>query len=139
MAWRVWSSIRPLPRAAKQYNKRRQKYKGDREEIVTDLLIVLTTITDRRAAELARTLVDEHLAACVNVLGPMTSTYRWNGRLEQEIEHQVFIKTTATRLAEVESRLRQLHSYELPEFIVLKPEAASAAYAAWVRAETQEA
>jgi periplasmic divalent cation tolerance protein len=114
-------------------------YKGDREEIVTDLLIVMTTITDRRAAELARALVDEHLAACVNVLGPMTSTYRWNGRLEQETEHQVFIKTTATRLAELELRLRQLHPYELPEFVVLKPETASAAYAAWVRAETQEA
>jgi periplasmic divalent cation tolerance protein len=106
---------------------------------VSDLLIVMTTITAQRADELARALVDERLAACVNVHGPMHSTYRWQGRIEREVEHQVFIKTTATRLSELEVRLRQLHPYELPEFIVLKPETASAAYAAWVRGETQEA
>jgi periplasmic divalent cation tolerance protein len=106
---------------------------------VSDLVIVLTTISDARADELARTLVDERLAACVNVLPQMTSTYRWNGRLEQELERQVVVKTTMTRLPEVEARIGQLHPYELPEFIVLKPASASAAYAAWVRAETQEA
>ncbi len=106
---------------------------------MTDLLLVLTTIGDAHADELARTLVEERLAACVNVFEPMTSTYRWNGRLEQGRERQVLIKTTPTRLPEVEARLRQLHPYELPEFIVLRPESAGAAYAAWVRAETQNA
>jgi periplasmic divalent cation tolerance protein len=109
------------------------------EEIVSDLLLVMTTITDDRAAELARILVDERLAACVNVHAPMTSTYRWNGRVEQDAERQLLIKTTATRLPELEARIRQLHPYELPEFVVLRPDSASAAYVAWVRGETQEA
>lgn len=106
---------------------------------MSDLLLVMTTITDDRAAELARILVDERLAACVNVHAPMTSTYRWNGRVEQDAERQLLIKTTATRLPELEARIRQLHPYELPEFVVLRPDSASAAYVAWVRGETQEA
>lgn len=106
---------------------------------MSDLLIVMTTISDDHADELARTLVDERLAACVNVHAPMVSTYRWNGRVEQEVECQVFIKTSATRLPELEARVRELHPYELPEFVVLKPDSASAAYVAWVRGETQSA
>jgi periplasmic divalent cation tolerance protein len=104
---------------------------------VSDLRIVLTTIGEERADELARTLVDERLAACVNVLGPMMSTYRWKGAVECEPERQLLIKTHASRVAALESRLRALHPYELPEFIVLQPEAATAAYAAWVKQETE--
>ncbi len=98
--------------------------------------MVLTTLgagTD--ASVLARTLVDERLAACVNVLPPMTSTYRWKGTVEQEREQQVIIKTTADRVAALEARLRQLHPYDLPEFLVLDARG-SAAYAAWVREST---
>ena len=101
-----------------------------------DLAIVLTTITDDRADELARALVDERLAACVNVHGPMTSTYRWKGAVEREPERQLFIKTTTTRLAEIEARFRAIHPYELPELIVVRPESVSEAYGAWVRSET---
>ena len=104
-----------------------------------DLLIVMTTIGVERADELARTLVDERLAACVTVSAPMMSTYRWNGRLEVAAECQLLIKTTATRLPELEARVAHLHPYEVPEFIVVKPESASAAYLAWVRGETQSA
>jgi periplasmic divalent cation tolerance protein len=97
----------------------------------------MTTIGDDRADELARTLVDERLAACVNVVGPMMSTYRWKGTIEREPERQLLIKTHASRLAALESRLRDLHPYELPEIIVLKPESVTQSYGAWVKNETE--
>ena len=104
---------------------------------MSDLVIVLTTITDEAADELARALVDERLAACVNIHTSMVSTYRWKGALERERERQVVIKTAADRLPALERRIRELHPYELPELIVLRPESASAAYEAWVREQTQ--
>ena len=103
-----------------------------------DLVVVLTTMPDDgRTDELARTIVDEHLAACVNVLAPMMSTYRWKGAVEREAERQLVIKTTRGRLTALEARLRALHPYELPEFLVLTVESASAAYAAWVSEQTR--
>lgn len=103
---------------------------------MTELVIVLTTITDEHADEVARTLVEERLAACVNVYGPMRSTYRWKGTIASEPERQLVIKTTATALPSIQRRLAQIHPYELPEFVVLRPETASAAYVNWVRDET---
>ena len=100
------------------------------------MVIVLTTMPDdHRAEELARLLVDERLAACVNVHAPMQSTYRWKGGIESDPERQLVIKTCQERVAALEARVRALHPYELPEFIVLGAEA-SAAYAAWVSGET---
>ncbi len=97
------------------------------------LVLVLTTMPDdERVDALARTLVDEHLAACVNVHGPMTSVYRWKGQVEREPERQMVIKTTRDRLPELESRLHALHPYELPEFLVVPVEGGSAAYLTWV-------
>ncbi|MBI3403815.1 MAG: divalent-cation tolerance protein CutA [Acidobacteria bacterium] len=92
---------------------------------------------DDRADALARTLVDERLAACVNVHSPMTSVYRWRGQVERERERQLVIKTTRDRLAAVETRLRALHPYELPEFIVVDADGGSAAYLQWVTDETK--
>jgi periplasmic divalent cation tolerance protein len=97
----------------------------------------MTTVGEDRADELARRLVDERLAACVNVFGPMQSTYRWKGQVEREPERQLLIKTHAARLAELERRLRTLHPYELPELIVLTPEQVSAEYGAWVAEQTR--
>ena len=95
--------------------------------------IVLTTIgSESDALTLARALVDEQLAACVNVLPPMTSIYRWKGAVEQDTEYQVVIKTTAHRLPALDARLRQLHPYELPEFLVLDIAGGGAAYLTWV-------
>ena len=94
--------------------------------------LVLTTLgADADATALARTLVEERLAACVNVLPAMTSIYRWKGNVEQEREQQLLIKTTADRVEALAARLRELHPYELPEFIVLHA-AASAAYGDWL-------
>lgn len=98
-----------------------------------ELILILTTMPDDdRAARLARTLVEERLAACVNVHGPMTSTYRWQGRVEVEAERQLAIKTTRARRGALEARLRALHPYELPEFVVVDA-TGSDAYAEWVR------
>ena len=104
---------------------------------MTDLILILTTMPDdSRAGVLARTLVEEGLAACVNVYGPMVSTYQWQGRIAEEAERQVVIKTTRARLAALETRLRALHPYDLPEFVVIDA-AASDAYAAWVNDATR--
>jgi len=101
------------------------------------LVLVLTTLgADADAAALARTLVEERLAACVNVLPAMTSIYRWKGSVEQDREQQLLIKPAPERVAALEARLRQLHPYELPEFIRLEGEA-SAAYSDWVRDSTR--
>jgi periplasmic divalent cation tolerance protein len=96
--------------------------------------IVLTTIgTDTDPGALASTLVEERLAACVNVLPPMVSVYRWQGSVERSPEHQIVIKTTTDRLDALEARLRQLHPYEVPELLVLDVARGGAAYLAWVR------
>ncbi len=101
------------------------------------VLIFTTMPDDERVDALARALVDEHLAACVNVHAPMTSVYRWQGQIERESERQVVIKTTRDRLPAVESRLHALHPYELPEFLVVPIEGGSAAYLTWVAEETK--
>ena len=106
---------------------------------MSDAVIVLTTWpAEGAAAEVAQTLVTERLAACVNVLGEMQSTYRWQGSLEVDRERQLVIKTTRTRLAALEGRLAALHPYQLPEFLVLSVEAGSASYLAWLRESTGE-
>lgn len=100
----------------------------------SDVAIVLTTLgAGADAAAFARAVVEERLAACVNVIGPVTSIYRWNGQIEQDTEQQIVIKTTTSRLAALEARVRQLHPYDVPEFLVLRTEGGSDAYLAWVR------
>jgi periplasmic divalent cation tolerance protein len=99
------------------------------------IVLVLTTLgADADAPALARTLVEERLAACVNVLPPMLSVYRWKGQLEQDREQQVVMKTTASRVPALEARLRTLHPYDLPEFLVIPAGGGSEAYLAWVGA-----
>jgi len=104
---------------------------------MTGIVIVLTTVADDgRAEPLARQLVEERLAACVNLYPPMTSLYRWKGQIERDAERQVVIKTTRDRVAALEARIRELHPYELPEFVVVPVEAGSEGYLAWVSEQT---
>jgi periplasmic divalent cation tolerance protein len=105
----------------------------DRSMTHTSSAVVgLTTLgASADGVALARALVDERLAACVNVLPPMQSVYRWKGRVELDREQQLVIKTTPDRLAALESRVRALHPYELPEFLVLSAEG-SQGYLAWL-------
>ena len=99
-----------------------------------EVVLVLTTIgADADATALARTLVEERLAACVTIGAPMTSVYRWKGAVEQDREQPLVIKTTGDRLAALETRLRALHPYEVPEFLVLSASGGSTAYLDWVR------
>jgi periplasmic divalent cation tolerance protein len=104
----------------------------------TDLVLVLTTAPDDERAEgWARALVAERLAACVNVHGPMASVYRWKGAIERDTERQLVIKTTRDRISELQARLLELHSYELPEFLVVGIETGSEPYLRWVREQTE--
>ncbi len=105
---------------------------------MSNLVIVLTTMPDgEKIDELARALVREHLAACVNVHAPMTSVYRWKTEIECEPERQIVIKTTRDRMGALQARLHELHPYELPEFLVVGVESGSDAYVKWVATETR--
>jgi periplasmic divalent cation tolerance protein len=100
-------------------------------------LLVLTNLPDRAAAErLAESLVGKRMAACVNILAPCRSVYRWQGELQQGEEHPVLIKTTRERYAALEVEIRRAHPYELPEIVAVPIERGLPAYLEWVVAET---
>jgi len=102
-------------------------------------MVVLTTCgNDEDAGTLARTLVERRLAACVNTVSNVGSTYRWNREVQQDRETLLIIKTTALRLAAVEQTIREQSKYELPEFIALPVQAGSAEYLEWVRESVTE-
>lgn len=95
--------------------------------------LVFTTCPDSAVAErIGQTLVAERLAACVNLLPPMRSVYRWKGRVETASEHLLIVKIRATDYDAVERRIRALHPYELPEVIAVPVVGGSAAYLAWL-------
>jgi len=101
-------------------------------------LLVLTNVPDRAVAErLADLLIDRRLAACVNILAPCRSVYRWKDAVQHDEEHPMLIKTTSERYAEMEKALRAGHPYELPEIIALPIERGLPAYLDWVDAETR--
>jgi periplasmic divalent cation tolerance protein len=108
---------------------------------MNDVVLVLSTAPaapgDDTAEQIARTLIDERLAACVNVHAPMVSIYRWKGAVEKDNERQLVIKTTRAALPALEKRLRELHPYELPELIVVSTSGGSEQYLAWVAAEVR--
>lgn len=97
-------------------------------------LVVLTTVASaEEGARIARALVEEHLAACVNVMAGARSFFFWEGRLQEEDEVLLLVKTRRERYSELETRLRSMHSYSVPEILALAVEAGSPAYVAWVR------
>lgn len=101
-------------------------------------LLVLTNVPDRAAAErLADMLIENKLAACVNILAPCRSVYRWKGAVQHDEEHPMLIKTTQERYAALEQALRERHPYELPEIIAVPIERGLPAYLDWVAAETK--
>ncbi len=87
------------------------------------------------ASGIARTLVDERLAACVNVVPAVRSIYRWQGAVHAETEVLAIIKTTAERVAAMRARLVELHPYDVPEVIELPVAGGHAAYLAWITGE----
>jgi periplasmic divalent cation tolerance protein len=100
----------------------------------TALLVLTTCGSAAEAAQLARSLVEDRLAACVNVVPRVLSTYRWQGQVEQAEECLLLIKTTASRYAALERAIRERSSYELPEVLAVRPETGSSDYLAWVGA-----
>jgi periplasmic divalent cation tolerance protein len=101
-----------------------------------DVVLILTTVPEGDLGEtIARRLIEERVAACVNVCAPMTSLYRWRGVVEREAERQLVIKTTREQVLAVQACIAELHSYELPEFMVLAVADGSTAYLDWVRGE----
>jgi periplasmic divalent cation tolerance protein len=105
---------------------------------VTGCCQVTTTLPDRAVAEnMATTLVVERLAACAQVLGPVSSTYRWKAELEHVEEWYCHLKTTLGRLPELQKRIRELHPYEVPEIIAVAISDGDEQYLAWVREVTK--
>ena len=103
-------------------------------------LLVLTNLPDRAVAErLAATLIEKRLAACVNILSPCRSVYRWQGRTEDAEEFPVLIKTTKDRYPELEAAIRAGHPYELPEIIAIPLAGGLSGYLEWVDSETRPA
>ena len=99
--------------------------------------LVFTTLPDAEVAgKLARQMVELGLAACVNVLAPCQSVYRWQGEVESTSEIPLFFKSTAANYTALEARIRQLHPYALPEIIALPLSHGLPAYLNWVAAET---
>ena len=104
-----------------------------------DSLLVITNLPQRESAEkLAALLIERRLAACVNILAPCTSIYRWQGELQRDAEHPLLIKTTQGRYAELEAVIRANHPYELPEIIAVPVVHGLPAYLAWVESETHD-
>ena len=100
-------------------------------------LLVFTNLPDRPAAErLAEVVLREKAAACVNILSPCQSLYRWKGRVERAEEHPVLMKTTPGAYDLLEAVVRAHHPYELPEIIAVPVERGLPAYLAWVSGET---
>ncbi len=103
-----------------------------------DAIVVLVTAPSREAAEeLAEALVGGRAAACVNLVGPITSVYRWAGEVARDEEYLLVIKSTTARFADIETLVLANHPYELPEIIALPVTAGLEAYLAWVRSETK--
>jgi periplasmic divalent cation tolerance protein len=100
---------------------------------VTECCQVTTTLPDQAAAErLAGVLVEERLAACAQVLGPVSSTYHWEGAVERATEWYCQLKTTAARLPALQARISELHPYDVPEIIALPILDGKAEYLRWI-------
>lgn len=96
----------------------------------------VTAPSEAEAARIGRVLVEERLAACVNILPGMRSIYRWQGRVEEAAEAVLIAKTRADRFTALSARVRQLHPYELPCITALRVEAGDAGYLDWIRHES---
>lgn len=99
--------------------------------------VVLCTCPGERARELARALLREHLAACVNLVPGVESHYWWEGELDQASESLMVIKTSGDRYSELERRLAELHPYDVPEILAIGVESGFEAYLAWLREATR--
>jgi uncharacterized protein involved in tolerance to divalent cations len=101
------------------------------------LVVLITTGTPEEGHQIARTLVEERLAACVNIVSPIQSVYRWKGQVQEDQETLLVVKTVAPMLEPLSLRVKQLHSYEVPEMIALQVVAGASDYLDWIDDQTQ--
>jgi periplasmic divalent cation tolerance protein len=101
-------------------------------------LVLSTTGSKEEAQTIARALVERRLAACVNIVGPIESVYRWQGKVQTSAEYLLLVKTTAERFSAVRLAIRELHSYELPECIALEIDNGSDEYLNWIEASVSQ-
>jgi periplasmic divalent cation tolerance protein len=99
-------------------------------------VIFATTGSEESALTIARALVSERLAACVNIVGPVRSIYRWRDAVEDDREYLLVIKTRATLYMKVETRVRELHTYEVPEVLAVIADRGSPPYVKWLLEST---
>lgn len=104
----------------------------------TELIVFVTVASRDEGERIAEALVGEQVAACVNVVGPIRSIYRWQGEVCRDDEHLLLIKTTRARYPALEARVKALHSYEVPEVVALPIEMGSAAYLEWLAKSVRE-
>ncbi len=105
---------------------------------MSDPIVVLVTCgSEEEALKIANALVEEHLAACVNLVAPIRSIYRWEGKIWDEKEWLLIIKTQRQRFEELEKKVKSLHSYSVPEIISLPITEGSSAYLNWIRENTE--
>ena len=100
---------------------------------MSDLIVVLVTCgSEEEALKIAKALIEEHLAACVNVISPIRSIYRWEGKIWDEREWLLIIKTQSHRFGELEKKVKSLHSYSVPEIVSLPIVEGSSSYLNWL-------
>lgn len=105
---------------------------------MTDKVLVLSTAgSETEARKIAQELVERKLAACVNIIPRIQSIYRWEGKVESAEEFLMLIKTTTGRTQDVQATIRELHSYELPEFVVISMQDGGAEYLRWIAESVQ--
>lgn len=104
----------------------------------TECVVVLVTVSSREEGErIATAVVGEELAACVNIIGPIESIYRWEGRVQHDQELLLIIKTQQALVAELAARVSALHSYQTPEVIALPITSGSQKYLDWLQSATR--
>ena len=104
--------------------------------MVESVIVLVTCGSGDEAAEIAHALVEERLAACVNILSPVRSIYRWEGKIWDEKEWLLIMKTQKRKFEELEKKVKSLHSYSVPEIIVLPIVEGSASYLKWLEENT---
>jgi periplasmic divalent cation tolerance protein len=105
---------------------------NDCRRMADEKLIISTAGSNEEASRIAQALVEGKLAACVNIVGPIKSVYRWQGKVESAPEFLLLIKSTSVKSAIAVARIRELHSYDLPEAIEINIDGGSAEYLKWI-------
>jgi len=101
-------------------------------------IVITTVVSEEEGARMGRTLVEERLAACATIISGAQSIYRWQGEIDSSAETILLLKTESDRLAALDSRLHELHSYQTPELLVLTVDSGSHDYLAWLHASLHE-